>query len=153
MKNIHEWDNYVNGAEYDNKLVLYAGKTRQGRSRRQQGRCAYGKYYGGLSGGIFENIHSYAGGRNDKFTEQLHINTVRLVAQMLPDVVVCGNTNDDAHYGPIVNGYSQTVLDKIVKWIQGSRLMTERKMAATKRKLARKVLQAKRARAAAKTAA
>ena len=156
MKNVHTWKNYVYGKESGDKIILYAGKTRQSLYDRMRGRCAYGKYNGGISAYDFDNIHCYennSGNGNDKFTEQLHINTVRLVAQMLPDVVVCGNTNDDAYYGPIVGGYSQAVLDKIIAWIQGTRLMTEKRMTANKRKLSRKLAQVKRQRAANKASA
>ena len=153
MKNIHTWKNYVNGKEHGGQIVLYAGKTRQTLEARMRGVCAKGKFYGGLNAWNFENIHCYEGGRNDKFTEQLHINTVRLVAQMLPDVVVCGNTNDDAYYGPVVGGYSQSVLDKIISWINSTRLMTNKQMETNKRKLSRKLAQMKRKRAAAKAKA
>ena len=155
MKNIHVWKNYVNGKEHGDKIVLYAGKTRQSLDARSRGVCAKGVFQGGLNAWKFENIHCYQQNtttRNDKFTEQLHINTVRLVAQAFPEFVVCGNTNDDAYYGPIVGGYSQPVFDKIIAWIKGTRLMTEKRMKANQRKLSRKLAQMKSKRAAVKAA-
>ena len=155
MKNIHTLTNYVNGKEHGDKIVLYAGKTRQSLYDRMRGRCALGVYPHGLNAYRFDNIHTYqnqSGNGNDKYTEQLHINTVRLVAQAFPEFVVCGNTNDDAYYGPIVGGYSQAVFDKIVAWIKGTRLMTDKRMKANQRKLTRKLSQMKRKREAAKAA-
>ena len=84
-----------------------------------------------------------------QITEQKHINTVRAVAQLLPDVIVSGNTNNDGFYGD-VSSISPTVYDKIVAWVQGTRTMTEKRMVANKRKLARKLAQVKRARQAKK---
>ena len=101
---------------------------------------------------IRDSIHANSGTKNDKLTEQKHINTVRAVAQLLPDVIVSGNTNNDGFYGD-VSSISPSVYDKVVSWVQGTRTMTEKRMVANKRKLARKLAQVKRARTANKATA
>ena len=78
---------------------------------------------------------------------------MRAVAKLLPQVIVAGNVNNDGFYGDKVSSISPTVYDKIVAWVQGTRTMTEKRMAANKRKLARKLAQVKRARIANKATA
>ncbi len=150
MNNLHSHTNYITGTELENgKILLYAGKTRNGVDYRKKGKMACGFIAGvGLDGRLFDTIHANSGTKNDKLTEQKHINTVRAVAQLLPDVIVSGNTNDDGFYGGTVSSISPSVYDKVVSWVQGTRTMTEKRMVANKRKLARKLAQVKRAREA-----
>ena len=154
MNNLHSYTNYITGTELeDGKILLYAGKTRNGVDQRKAGKMACG-FHGpngaGFDGRLFDTIHANGGTKNAKLTEQKHINTVRAVAQLLPDVIVSGNTNDDGFYGGTVSSISPSVYDKIVAWVQGTRTMTEKRMVANKRKLARKLAQVKRARQAKK---
>ena len=65
---------------------------------------------------------------------------MRAVAKLLPEVIDATNINDDGYYGH-VNTFSQTVVDKIVTWVQSTRVLTEKRMEANKRKLARKLAQ------------
>ncbi len=154
MNNLHSYTNYITGTELENgKILLYAGKTRNGVEQRKAGKMACGFNVSGgvgFDGRLFDTIHANGGTKNDKLTEQKHINTVRAVAQLLPDVIVSGNTNDDGFYGGTVSSISPTVYDKVVAWVQGTRTMTEKRMVANKRKLARKLAQVKRARQAKK---
>ena len=154
MNNLHSYTNFITGKELENgKILLYAGKTRNGVEQRKAGKMACGFNVSGgvgFDGRLFDTIHANGGTKNDKLTEQKHINTVRAVAQLLPDVIVSGNTNDDGFYGGTVSSISPTVYDKIVAWVQGTRTMTEKRMVANKRKLARKLAQVKRARQAKK---
>ena len=152
MNKLHSYTNYITGKELENgKILLYAGKTRNGIEQRKAGKMACGFNVSGgvgFDGRLFDTIHANGGTKNDKLTEQKHINTVRAVAQLLPDVIVSGNTNDDGFYGGTVSSISPTVYDKVVAWVQGTRTMTEKRMVANKRKLARKLAQVKRQRAA-----
>ena len=154
MNNLHSYTNYITGTELENgKILLYAGKTRNGVEQRKAGKMACGFNVSGgvgFDGRLFDTIHANGGTKNDKLTEQKHINTVRAVAQLLPDVIVSGNTNDDGFYGGTVSSISSSVYDKVVSWVQGTRIMTEKRMTANKRKLARKLAQVKRARQAKK---
>ena len=152
MNNLHSYTNYITGTELENgKILLYAGKTRNGIEQRKAGKMACGFIAGvGLDGRLFDTIHANSGTKNDKLTEQKHINTVRAVAQLLPDVIVAGNVYDDGFYGGTTSSISPSVYDKVVSWVQGTRTMTEKRMAANKRKLARKLAQVKRARQAKK---
>ena len=152
MNNLHSYTNYITGTELENgKILLYAGKTRNGVEQRKAGKMAVGAWWGiGLDGRLFDTIHANPNTKNDKLTEQKHINTVRAVAQLLPDVIVAGNTNNDGFYGDTISSISPAVYDKVVAWVQGTRTMTEKRMAANKRKLARKLAQVKRARQAKK---
>ena len=97
------YTNYITGTELENgKILLYAGKTRNGIEQRKAGKMACGFNVSGgvgFDGRLFDTIHANSGTKNDKLTEQKHINTVRAVAQLLPDVIVSGNTNDDGFYG------------------------------------------------------
>ena len=157
MNNLHSYTNYITGTELENgKILLYAGKTRNGVEQRKAGKMACGFNVSGgvgFDGRIFDTIHANGGTKNDKLTEQRHINTVRAVAQLLPDVIVSGNTNNDGFYGDTISSISSTVYDKVVAWVQGTRTMTEKRMVANKRKLARKLAQVKRARIANKATA
>ena len=152
MNNLHSYTNYITGTELENgKILLYAGKTRNGIEQRKAGKMAVGfNVSGGVgyNGHLFDTIHANGGTKNDKLTEQKHINTVRAVAQLLPDVIVSGNTNNDGFYGDVISSISPAVYDKVVAWVQGTRTMTEKRMVANKRKLARKLAQVKRARKA-----
>ena len=154
MNNLHTYTNYITGTELENgKILLYAGKTRNGVEQRKAGKMACGFSVSGgagFDGRLFDTIHANSGTKNDKLTEQKHINTVRAVAQLLPYYIVSGNTNDDGFYGGTVSSISPTVYDKLVAWVQGTRTMTNVQMAHNKRKLARKLAQVKRARQAKK---
>ena len=144
---IHTWTNYITGTELESgKLLLYGGKTRAGMDQRKLGRMA------GINGYLFDTIHANPNTKNDKLTEQRHINTIRAVAELLPDVIEVGNINNDGFYGD-VSSISQAAFNKIVAWVQGTRTMTEKRMVANKRKLARKLAQVKRARTANKATA
>ena len=155
MNNLHSYTNYITGTELENgKILLYAGKTRNGIEQRKAGKMAVGYASGvGLDGRLFDTIHSNHDTKNDKLTEQKHINTVRAVAQLLPLYIVSGNTNNDGFYGDAISSISPTVYDKIVAWVQGTRTMAEKQMTHNKRKLARKLAQVKRARKANKASA
>ena len=149
------YTNYITGTELENgKILLYAGKTRNGIEQRKAGKMACGFIAGvGLDGRLFDTVHSNPNTKNDKLTEQRHINTIRAVAKLLPDVIVAGNVYDDGFYGGTVSSISPSVYDKVVSWVQGTRTMTEKRMVANKRKLARKLAQVKRARQANKATA
>jgi len=132
----HEWTNYIVGKEYPNgSIKIYAGKTRDD---LEYGRKA--GLYGGLYSYHYDTIHANNKTKNDKLTEQRHINTVRAVAKLLPEVIDATNINDDGYYGH-VGSISQSAFDKIVAWVQSTRVMTEKRMEANKRKLARKLAQ------------
>jgi hypothetical protein len=152
MNNLHSYTNYITGTELENgKILLYAGKTRNGVEQRKAGKMAVGFNVSrgfGYDGRLFDTIHANSDTKNDKLTEQKHINTVRAVAQLLPNVIVSGNTNNDGFYGDVISSISPSVYDKVVAWVQGTRTMTEKRMAANKRKLARKLAQVKRTRKA-----
>ena len=161
MNNLHSYRNYIQGTELENgKILLYAGKTRRSVEERKQGKFATGaipqgdgsyiQSAWGYDGRLFDTIHVNNGTKNDKLLEQKHINTVRAVAKLLPEVIVAGNVNNDGFYGDKVSSISPTVYNKIVAWVQGTRTMTEKRMVANKRKLARKLAQVKRARQAKK---
>ena len=66
--------------------------------------------------------------------------------------IVALNKNDVAKYSHIKT-ISHPLFDKIVAFVKGSRLMTERRMVANKRKLARKLTQMKRKQSKVKQAA
>jgi len=155
MKNLHTYTNYVTGTELENgKILLYAGKTRNGIEQRKAGKMACGFIAGvGLDGRLFDTIHSNPNTKNDKLTEQKHINTIRAVAKLLPNYIVAGNVYDDGFYGGTVSSISPTVYDKVVEWVRGTRTMAEKQMTHNKRKLARKLAQVKRARKANKAIA
>ena len=155
MNNLHSYTNYITGTELESgKILLYAGKTRNGIDDRKKGKMACGFIAGvGLDGRLFDTVHSKPNTKNDKLTEQRHINTIRAVAKLLPHYIVAGNTYDDGFYGGTVSSISPTVYDKIVAWVQGTRTMAEKQMAHNKRKLARKLAQVKRARKAKKASA
>lgn len=141
----HEYTNYIVGKEYsDGSIKIYAGKTRED---LEYGRKA--GLFGGLYGYHYDTIHKNPKTKNDKLTEQRHINTVRAVAELLPEVIAATNTNNDGTYGH-VKSISQPVFDKIVAWVQSTRTMTEKRMEANKRKLARKLSQMRRVREAKK---
>jgi hypothetical protein len=159
MKNLHTYTNYITGTELENgKILLYAGKTRNGVEQRKAGKMAVGipnaRSGGvGFDGRLFDTIHANSGTVNDKLTEQRHINTVRAVAKLLPNCIVSGNINNDGHYGDVISSISPSVYDKVVSWVQGTRTMAEKQMTQNKRKLARKLAQVKRARKANKATA
>ena len=151
------YTNYITGTELENgKILLYAGKTRNGIEQRKAGKMACGFNVSGgvgFDGRLFDTVHSNPNTKNDKLTEQRHINTIRAVAKLLPDVIVAGNVYDDGFYGGTTSSISPSVYDKVVSWVQGTRTMTEKRMVANKRKLARKLAQVKRARIANKATA
>tara|TARA_Y100000310_G_scaffold302060_1_gene339066 strand:+ start:371 stop:829 length:459 start_codon:yes stop_codon:yes gene_type:complete len=143
MNNL-QFTNYCVGAEMSNgTILLYAGKTRNPLWHGQNARACGG--FAGYPAGYFDEIHTHTGSPNDKALEQRHINTVRAAAALMPDVIKVGNTYDDGAYS-YLGGISQPLFDKIITWVRGTRTMTERRMEANKRKLARKLAQVKRAR-------
>ena len=149
MKNLN-YKNYCVGAEMpDGTILLYAGKTRNPLWYGANARACGG--WAGHPAGYFDEIHVHHNSPNDKALEQRHINTVRAVAALMPDVIKSGNINDDGFYG-YLGGISQPLFDKIVAWVQGTRVMTERRMEANKRKLSRKLSQLRKQKRAAKAA-
>jgi len=143
MKN--EMKNYCLGAETPwDKILLYSGRTGndlwawEGNVAPRQ--CGG---FGGHQASLFDEINVREGSSNPKKCEQIYINTVRAVAKLMPDVIVALNKNDVAKYSHIKT-ISYPLFDKIVAFVKGSRLMTERRMVANKRKLARKLTQMKR---------
>tara|TARA_Y100000310_G_scaffold306991_1_gene348625 strand:+ start:881 stop:1363 length:483 start_codon:yes stop_codon:yes gene_type:complete len=142
MKN--DYRNYCLGAEYYDRILLYSGKTEndlwvwEGNAAPRQ--CGG---FGGYQASIFEEINVRKGSSNPKKCEQVYINTVRAVAKLMPDLIVALNINDVGKYSHIQT-ISYPLFNKIVAFIKGTRIMTERRMIANKRKLARKLAQMKR---------
>ena len=81
MNNLHSYTNYITGKELENgKILLYAGKTRNGVEQRKAGKMACGFNVSGgvgFDGRLFDTIHANSGTKNDKLTEQ---NTVTKTA-------------------------------------------------------------------------
>ena len=153
MKNNDSHTNYCLGREAVNHIGLYAGKTEGSLWGWVSGRALVGQAprsngtFAGIQSTEYDEIKSQVGSQNPKLREQIFINTVREAETLFPNIVRAYNINNVGKYKHIET-VDQNLLQDVVEYIKGSRLMTEIQQTHNKRKVSRVLAKMKKARAA-----
>ena len=135
-----DYTNYCLGSEAATKILLYSGKTEGELWNWVSGEAGVGPaprsngLFAGLPSKNWQEIKSTLNSKDPKYREQVGINTCREAERLFPDVVSCENVNNVAKYRS-VKTIDKKLLQSILEFIQGTRFMAEKKMAANHRKV------------------